>query len=219
MLLGEKFDTFLNKSSFLRLAYREGVMTKYTEADAARDTGASAKNTEDAWHASRDEVRDTGFRDPQGLDNQEWRDRADRELRGIVEDVTTGSYDDDYGGDQGSGGGGGICYIATATLMGRPESASVLRLLKGWRYGTLEQSRLGLKLSNYYRRTAPSLAQILPRYPVVAGSIRGFFVLPAVRMLKREPKTKVAKLFRDLVLGLIFVSGLVYGGILRRVVK
>jgi len=44
-----------------------------------------------------------------------WRDRADRELQGVVEDVTTGSYDDDYGGDQGSGGGGGICYIATPT--------------------------------------------------------------------------------------------------------
>lgn len=130
-------------------------------------------------------------------------------------------YDWGYGdSDQGwSDSGGGVCYIATATTMGDPNALNVLEALRGWRRNVLEQNPLGLMLSNYYRRTAPSLAERLPRHPIVAGSIRRLFVIPASRILKMEQRTKVGQAVQNFVLGTIFVSGLVYGRVLRRVVK
>lgn len=52
--------------------------------DAAELTGVTEKEVSEAWHSARDEVRDTGYRDYEGLDNDDWRDAAKEEFEDLT---------------------------------------------------------------------------------------------------------------------------------------
>lgn len=108
-------------------------------------------------------------------------------------------YDSDDD-DNDSGSSRSSCFIATAVL---PFSNRTLLLpLKLWRYEVMESTILGHLMSNYYRKTAPEIADKLKKHPRVSEALRNWFVLPAIRS-SMTPKG----VFRDLVLHAYFVSG------------
>ena len=164
-------------------------MTKYTDSDAAEDTGVNSREVSEAWHQARNDHVGRGGGDDDLYDTS-WRDSADNEL-------------------QSGFGSGDFCYIATATLGTR--AFAELGLLKSWRYAELENSRFGLWLSNYYRRTAPRVAKHLPNRPVLRASFRTIFVKPAIWFLKNVPERSLGRFVRNLAMWAILLLGLAYG--------
>jgi len=165
-------------------------MTKYTESDAAKDTGVSKDDVEETWHSIRDHDHAGRGGGDDDLYHTSWRDRADDEL-------------------QGGFSSGDFCYVATATL--GTHAFSELGLLKSWRYAELESSRFGLRLSNYYRRTAPRVAKHLSNRPVLRASFRTIFVKPAIWFLKNVPERSLGRFVQNLAMWTIFLAGLAYG--------
>lgn len=100
---------------------------------------------------------------------------------------------------------GSSCYIATAVMsrMSVGEDLSILEPLRAWRYSVMERTRPGRFMSNLYRRTAPSTALAISRMPWACSILRFVFVRPATYLVTREPSV-----FRDVLLYLIFVTGM-----------
>lgn len=123
-------------------------------------------------------------------------------------EVSGGDYGDD--GDDSQQGGGSSCYIATAVL-GSPSGGNVdiLEPLKAWRYAVMEQSRLGLWMSNLYRRTAPATAKKVAKIPLTRVLLRRVFVDPALQLADEKPS-----LLRDVRLYGLFVLGTVSAKVL-----
>lgn len=98
----------------------------------------------------------------------------------------------------------GLCYIATASLQGDIPYDDLLPL-KQWRYDVMEKSEFGNKLSNHYRRTAPSLAKKVDQMPVLASFLREWFIRPSLAMVSKK-----RTFFRNVLLyiNFFFVLGL-----------
>ncbi len=96
------------------------------------------------------------------------------------------------------------CYIVTASLQGDIPYDDLLPL-KQWRYDVMEKSKLGNKLSNYYRRTAPELAKKVDQMPVLASFLRECFIRPSLVMVSKK-----RTFFRNalLYINFFFVLGL-----------
>ncbi|MFH1388605.1 MAG: CFI-box-CTERM domain-containing protein [Patescibacteria group bacterium] len=169
-------------------------MTRYSDSDAAQDTGVDSREVSDAWHQARNDHEGRGGGDDDLYDTS-WRDSADSELQSWF-------------------GSGDLCYIATATL--GTYAFAELDLLKSWRYSELESSRLGMWLSNYYRRTAPDVAKRLPNKPVLRASFRTIFVEPAIWFLKNVSEESLGRIARNLAMWALFLAGLAYGTLVSK---
>jgi len=90
------------------------------------------------------------------------------------------------------------CYIATASLQGGILYEKLLPL-KQWRYDVMERSNFGNKLSNYYRRTAPELANKVDQMPLLGRFLRECFIKPSLSIV-----TKKRNAFRNILLYINF---------------
>ncbi|PIS21234.1 hypothetical protein COT51_03835 [candidate division WWE3 bacterium CG08_land_8_20_14_0_20_41_15] len=95
----------------------------------------------------------------------------------------------------------GICFIASAVL-GEDLPLSFLRPLKKWRYSVMEKSFLGEILSDWYRRTGVTVAEVIAKHPRVRRLLFLLFVRPGVKLSGRSPSA-----IRDIFLYLIFLLG------------
>lgn len=164
--------------------------SKYTEKEASKDTGVPVSTVTEVWHSARDEVRKTGFRDPKGLDDPEWRKKTDEEL-------------------EESFSSGGLCYIATATL--GSGAYRELEMLKSWRYSVLESVWAGRFLSDYYREISPPVALSLRKHDMLRACMREAFVRPALWLLKLKPRGRIGNFLLNIAVLWIFLVGLLIG--------
>lgn len=100
------------------------------------------------------------------------------------------------------------CYIATASLQGSLTVDNLLPL-KQWRYDVLERWRLGMYLSEYYRRSASPIAGKVEQMPRVGRLLRNTFVKPALWLSIRNESW-----FRDAALFIIFLLGLTVANVI-----
>ncbi len=110
------------------------------------------------------------------------------------------NFDQDWEDNSRSSGGG--CYIATASLQGAMP-IETLTDLKRWRYEVLEKNTIGRHISNYYRRTAPQIANIVEVSPRIGSLLRTLIVKPAVRIANR-PRSAL----NSILLLMLFMTGL-----------
>ena len=133
-----------------------------------------------------DYPHDTEFRDKNGnvIDEHKSSSRDEHNRRVTRNRSFWFQADPDFGSDDKSSSSGG-CYIATASLQGNLNYEDLLPL-KDWRYNVLEGSAFGHRLSNYYRRTAPSTALKVERRHKLSLVLRSVFVKPALMLVERR---------------------------------
>lgn len=110
-----------------------------------------------------------------------------------------------------SGGGGG-CYIATATLQ-KGGSEAQLNLLRRWRDDILNATALGRKLEAFYDLTGPVVASHVPHNPLLASSFLYPFVKPAVWLAQKREMHPDFRFVANTLIFIIFLAGLVYGSL------
>ena len=112
-------------------------MTKYTEKDVAKETGASGKETARAWHKAKDDAAEEGG----------WGVPKNRH----------GDND-----DNGGGGGGGGCFVATAIY--NDFNAPQVKILRKFRDELLLKSIIGRFFVQLYYQVSPPVANFIERH-------------------------------------------------------
>lgn len=126
--------------------------------------------------------------------------------RGSKSDVPSRDSDD-------SGGGGGSCYVATATLVGQG-AAEQLDILRQWRDQVLRSNKRGRRLEKIYNRIGPRVAALIKRRPGLASSCLHAFVKPSVWLACKRPQLRFLSSGRNFALYFLFLGGLAYGTML-----
>ncbi len=115
-------------------------------------------------------------------------------------------------------GGGGGCYIATASLAN--QAFLYLDNLRDYRDDFLESFGLGRRLVSYYRNSAPEIANFIKERPFLAKTFLFPFVLPSVKLTKNLDKNNpILGLVKKSILFIIFLLLLLWAWILDKVFK
>ena len=130
--------------------------------------------------------------------------RASGDLRNLADAIISG--------DKYKVGGGGGCYIATATMVCK-EKHYVLVNLRQWRNEIMRPKKIGRTLEAYYDKIGPSVAEKAANDKWLAASLFYLFVKPAVWLVSHKKNSSFSGRIYDAGIYALFIAGLVNGSI------